>query len=562
MRATSVGEYLVLFGALIAVVATAVISLGRLIVFQAQTADQRSAQSLADELSSMIDEVAAAPDGSYYDLPSNNIPYNVTITTTQVVLQWRGKMASATHLARLIIPTNVDSTQQLCIQKSLGKILIKNGDCLACTPGDGWCDAGCDGMGRCDPDCVISGDGYCSRSCAALSDERCDLDCIGKGIWDPDCGCQTSDPTRPSPRGTCPSGQCSLNQTCVPSSGVLDSSWDPCCTGDDGVCDPDYPGCDSDCFVAPVCLGACGNYTDNDICFPACNNTACESCRYACHTGCSTQPPGWLDDQPCRLIVNQTSKYPLFLNLNLMSLKDECGVVRIDPDSFTLFYHGTEYPIGRMDTDETPILLWEPDKGVGQIYCGPGTGDVHLLETDVWSSGNILLNRNIKAVVEAGSITQLYLLPSTSNVASRLGSFEVESAIASSETKQHSSFVEMDIEYVNKRHKNIRVFSTVPGVQVVGDFGSRLQFSFPSTYRVSTEGDFGFAEGVQDAMVWCNGVNIGALNTTLSCLSPEAWVFLCQDCSDIKEWLRGKETQAFLHRLVDQSGYGPGCTER
>lgn len=547
MKATSVGEYLIMFGALVAVVATAVISLGRMIVFQAQTAEERYAQSVADELASVINEVAASPSGAYFDIAPARTRFNITVTPTEVVLRWKDKTTIATHLSRAVIPVSFNSTDKLCVQKSLGKLLIKQGGCLDCTPGDGFCDMGCDALGKCDTDCIKSNDNYCSRSCAALADGLCDLDCVGKsdGIWDPDCGCV---------KGS--EAPCVEDGKCDPDSGVLDFSWDPECTGAEGVCDPDYTGCDPDCSRDIVCRGSCNSTPTEGWCFPACDNGSCNSCSTRCAPGCSKKPVGWLDEFPCRIRLNSTKwDWPLFLGGNFTDLALKCGIDQVD--GFRFYSSGNEAVLGNLIEDGNLTLVVK----VGldpQLYFNSSPAR-SVGNTDVWGMGNVILNDEIKVVVENGTVRQFVNLSSGKNLTGDWFRYSDEKEINEVGVSVNGTFAQINVDY-DGAWKKYQMFSELPGVRMLSNYESQVSFEFPNGYDVWVEGEWGFASGDSRLMLWCKGNAPMESGKRLLCTSEEAWVFVCDYCSPIQEWLKEKEVWLDgVEKLVDQRSYSPWC---
>ena len=557
MRAMSVGEYLVMFGALVAVIATAVISLGRLVVFQAGTAEERYAQSTADEISSMVNEVAALPDGSYYGFEPTRSQYNITITTTKIIVARTDKQTYATHLARSIVPVILDSREKMCVQKSLGKILVKNGDCLDCTPGDGFCDSGCDGVGRCDPDCIILGkrDSYCSRSCALVQDDLCDPDCNGKsdGIWDPDCGCLSLRQQMP----------CVEDGICDPDSGILDFSWDPDCLkeDEDGICDPDYIfGCDPDCGKDDVCRGTCKLYSEDDRCFPACNNTACSRCGTTCIHGCSRQPPGWRNPAGCRIVLKTTEDMDLsLLKVNLTMLAERCGEREVHKDSFQLYYNDKERAIGAIPMGEGVTLAWRSENGTAEIYFDQ---EPHrsLLVSDAWVENNFTINDQFSALVSNGVISEAYLLGDSANLAKAWGRHDGESWPLSTNWRRGPVYAQVESLYLGGKRKQFTVFSGVPGVMITSGFTTRMGFTFPTGFRVEP-GDFGEVSGPVNLLVYCNGYALASREMTeFGCSSPEVWVIAAKDTTKWKNWLESRYRDEYeIEGLKKTVGYGPTC---
>ena len=567
MRGASTGEYLIMFGALIAVVATSVISLGRLIVFQAQTAEQKYAQSVADEIASVISEISASPDGAYYVLEPTRTTYNITVTPTRVIVE-RGlnEQAVSTHVGRSVIPIRFNSTDALCIQKSLGKILLKEGECLSCSPDDGFCDQGCDALGKCDPDCIKSGDGYCSKSCAALADGKCDLDCVGKfdGIWDPDCGCQLTEPDKASPRGLCPSGPCSANQTCDIDSGVLDFAWDPCCTStaSDGVCDPDYDaGCDPDCVTDRTCRGTCAS--DPSVCFPSCSNPACQRCRSSCAPGCSSKPTGWDSALPCRGELPEYKSnmtYPLFLKMAPDLLRSNCS---INATQVELYHLGKRVPVGGFYERGVDYIVYTPER-IGNLYAYFGEGTPHeTLLSDVLAVNGTLINSFLKASVGNGTLTAPILLPNDTVIGGRWGYYEDEEPSAKTTTSSNVTVADVTTTSGDKR-KTYQMFTGLPGVRMTSDYDGASFWDFPANYTVSTDGSFGYARGDVTLMLYCKGANVLSHETIrkLSCTSQEAWIIECTtQCAGLKEWLlNDHEVEVVaLGPLTNATGYSPLC---
>lgn len=562
MKGSSVGEYLIMFGALIAVIATAVISLGRLVVFQAETAEQKYAQSIADEIASVISEVSASPDGAYYVLDPTRTRYNISITPTRVVLDYTKRQAISTHVGRDVIPISFNSTDTLCIQKSLGRILVKSGECLSCADDDGFCDAGCDALGACDSDCIISSDGYCSKSCSSLQDEKCDLDCVGgfDGIWDPDCGCQLSAPDLPSPRGLCPSGPCQQEQACDLDSGTLDFSWDPCCVGEDLVCDPDYDaGCDPDCVNDLVCRGTCES--DPSICFPSCGNPACDRCGYSCAPGCSSRPPGWDSELPCRAELpdsDENATYPVFLKIPYESIEADCGM---NATRFEVFHLGTQVPAGAFFENGASYLVYPPYQTGMQAYFGEGE-PVTPKRADLLAFNGTLVNGFIKIVAVDGIITHAFDAQTAEELGGPWGYQQDEPDYDSASTDQNVTVGAVSFASPSGS-KTYQVFSGLPGVRMRSSDDSPCFWDFPEGYVVSSDGGFGYAEAGQTLMLYCKGASVIAdpSERRLSCDSREAWLLSCSDCQPARDWLlHDKDVQAEgLMRLENATGYSPLC---
>jgi hypothetical protein len=550
MKASSVGEYLVLFGALVAVVGTAVISLGRLIVFQAETAEQKYSQSIADELASAINEISASPDGSYYVLQPTRTSYNISLTDTRVILRRNGEQVVSTHLGRSLIPTELDSTDTLCIQKSLGKILIKTGECLSCSNSDGFCDAGCDALGICDEDCNVGGDGYCSRSCSVIRDDRCDLDCVGKsdGIWDPDCGCikGSDDP-------------CVEDGVCDLDSGVLDFAWDPDCTGADGVCDPDYDqGCDPDCVTDSVCRGTCAS--DPSMCFPACNNPPCNDCKYACAPGCSSKPGGWYSDFVCggELPNYQgNSTLPLFLKISPQTVVQNCS---INATEFQLFYLGKEQAIGPFFEQGNIYLVYIPQNTGGKVYMDEGSSK-GIFVTDLWGANNTIVNEFMKIKVENGTIVEAVEMGNNEVVGINWGREKEHNDVENTVTSSNLTVADVGVQS-DSGLKKYQMFSGLPGVRVISNYVATYYYDFPTGYSLSSEGTYGYANGFKRMMLYCGGSNVLVDKDLrrLSCTTDESWIFLCSNCDTFKNWLNNNEVQVKnLMNIANTTGYSQYC---
>jgi hypothetical protein len=552
MKASSVGEYLILFGALIAVVATAVISLGRLVVFQAETAEERYSQSLADELASVINEVSASPDGAYYVLEPTRTRYNITISETRVVLDKGGDKVVATHLGRRVVPTNLDSTDNLCIQKSLGKISVKSGDCLNCVEGDGFCDAGCDALGRCDADCIVSNDSYCSKSCSVFFDYRCDLDCVGEsdGIWDPDCGCilGSTDP-------------CVEDDVCDTDSGVLDFAWDPECTTTEvnGVCDPDYDiGCDPDCVSDVVCRGTCAS--DPSICFPACNNPVCQNCVSECAPGCSSQPAGWDSEFSCRGKIpefEESYTYPMFLKIDPQVVEQNCN---ISATEFQIFYFGEEEPAGIFYEGGYTYLVYSPKSTEGYVYFDEGNYK-SISMTDIWAGEGTMVNEFLKIKVENGTITEFKELGGDTQISVKWGDYKGEGTLIETITSSDLNVAEIEVDY-NSNYKRYQMFSGLPGVRLISDYDTPAYYEFPLGYEVSSDINFAYVSGDVNLMLYCNGASIVAdpEDRELYCTSGEIWIFVCTNCQPLKNWVYDRETEPDEFTIIENvTGYSEYC---